>query len=780
MRDKFKKLIGIAMAGTMTFGALAGCSEKNYEGEKLDGYVSEAEVSSNGGFAVQKGDYVYFINGHEDYTASNEYGDVVKGALLRIKASDLAVGEYDKTDVVVPMLFVAQNFDAGIYIYGDNVYFATPTTDKDLDGNTENTWLDFKSAKLDGSEAMKGNYFRLENNAVEYRFVEVNGVVYCMYVDGGNLYSYNTKEDVTTTLVEGASDYFFDEADPENANVYYTMSVTYDIDSDNSSTASYNQIYSVNAAATAKGENGECTVKDENGNAYRTYKFSKSFMEEKNEEAKEKDEDEPYDLDDYTTYPYVNLGKLVLDGTGSFAAANPKTQYNDSEAGTPDETAPYGYTYTVQSYENDGLYFKRKDNLSAKEYLYYVSNAAVAAETWKSVTGNTAAQIVAKDTTNATADAVYYTKADGTHAYIYTVDNKIYRVEGESKITIEQSASSVTLWKIEGDYLYYYAAGTNGNNLSRINYKGASAQDYNLAFGSEEYFTSTVDFVDWNAAWYKPEMIGNVLLYSNAQSFGSETYNYVWAFNMNGASGVMNAAELNKIIDEWDDADDKISEISDGDSDVETVLDYIFRTGETTEYDAIKDEEDLFDDEQKAAIKSFVDDTTASYRQKYYINFVGKMSKADEEAIQTAWAEAIKPATDDDTTTETADDGLETWQIVLIVVSSVIVVAGIVGGVVYFVLESKKKKEKAQADKDTVNAYKKRIDTTDDKSIDVYADEETPAEETNEEATEEKLEETTEEVSEEPVETAETVEETSVETAEPVAENSEEETPKEE
>ena len=764
----------------MTFGALAGCSEKNYEGEKLDGYVSEAEVSSNGGFAVQKGDYVYFINGHEDYTASNEYGDVVKGALLRIKASDLAAGEYDKTDVVVPMLFVAQNFDAGIYIYGDNVYFATPTTDKDLDGNTENTWLDFKSAKLDGSEAMKGNYFRLENNAVEYRFVEVNGVVYCMYVDGGNLYSYNTKEDVTTTLVEGASDYFFDEADPENANVYYTMSVTYDIDSDNSSTASYNQIYSVNAAATAKGENGECTVKDENGNAYRTYKFSKSFMEEKNEEAKEKDEDEPYDLDDYTTYPYVNLGKLVLDGTGSFAAANPKTQYNDSEAGTPDETAPYGYTYTVQSYENDGLYFKRKDNLSAKEYLYYVSNAAVAAETWKSVTGNTAAQIVAKDTTNATADAVYYTKADGTHAYIYTADNKIYRVEGESKITIEQSASSVTLWKVEGDYLYYYAAGTNGNNLSRINYKGASAQDYNLAFGSEEYFTSTVDFVDWNAAWYKPEMIGNVLLYSNAQSFGSETYNYVWAFNMNGASGVMNAAELNKIIDEWDDADDKISEISDGDSDVETVLDYIFRTGETTEYDAIKDEEDLFDDEQKAAIKSFVDDTTASYRQKYYINFVGKMSKADEEAIQTAWAEAIKPATDDDTTTETAEDGLETWQIVLIVVSSVIVVAGIVGGVVYFVLESKKKKEKAQADKDTVNAYKKRIDTTDDKSIDVYADEETPAEETNEEATEEKVEETTEEVSEEPVETAETVEETSVETAEPVAKNSEEETPKEE
>ena len=737
MRDKFKKLIGIAMASALTLGAFAGCGEKNYEGEKLDGYVSAAEVSSNGGFAVQKGEYVYFINGHEDYTASNEYGEVVKGALLRIKASDLKAGNYANVDVVVPMLFVAQNFDAGIYIYGDDVYFATPTTDKDLDGNTENTWIDFKSAKLDGSSAMKGNYFRLENNAVAYRFVEVNGVVYCMYVDGGNLYSYNTSSGDTTTLVKGASNYYFDEADAENPNVYYTMSVTYDIDSDNSSTASYNQIYSVNAAATAKGEDGECTVKDEKGNVYRTYKFSTSFMEEKNAEAKENEEDEPYDLDDYTTYPYVNLGKLVLDGTGSFAAANPKTQYNDSEAGTPDETAPYGYSYTVQSFENGGLYFKRKDNLSAKEYLYYLSNEAVAADTWKSVTGNAAVEVIAKDTTNATADAVYYTKADGTQAYLYTADNKIYRVEGETKITIEQSASSVTLWKVEGDYLYYYGTGTNGNNLSRINYTGASAQDYNLAFGNEEYFSSTVTFVDWNSAWYEPEMIDNVLLYSNAQSFGSSSYNYIWAFNMNGANGVMTAAELNKIVDEWDAADDKISEIADGDSEVERVLDYVFRTGETTEYDAIKDEEDLFDDDQKEAIKSFVEDTTASFRQKYYINQVSVMSDADAEAIQEAWAEAVKPATDEETTTE-EEDGLETWQIVLIVVSSVIVVAGLAGGIVYFVLDSKKKKEKAQADKDTVNAYKKRIDTTDDKSIDVYADEETATDpETAEEVSEE-------------------------------------------
>ncbi len=769
MRDKFKKLIGVALAGTMMLGALAGCSEKNYEGDKLDGFDAAAKVKAgtNGGFAVQKGDWIYFINGHEDYTAENEYGEVVKGALLRIKESDLKAKKYDQTDVVVPMLFVAQNFDAGIYIYGDSVYFATPTTDKDLDGNTENTWIDFKSAKLDGSETMKGNYFRLENNATQYRFVEENGVVYCLYVENGALYSYNTKTDSTTMLVKGASTYYFDEKNPENANVYYTMSVTYDIDSDNSSTAVYNQIYSVNAAATAITNDGEYTVKDEKGETYRTYKFKKSFMEDKNDETKkaDKDADLPYDLDDYSTYPYVNLGKLILDGRGSFEASNPATQYNDVDAGTA--TDPHGYTYTIQSYENDGLYFKRKENTFAKEYLYYVSNAAVVADAWKSVGGNNSVELVSKDTATATADAVYYTSGAGVQGYAYVADNKIYKVEGDTKIAMEQSASGATLWKIVDNYLYYYAAGTNGNNLSRINYTGATQQDYNLTFGSEEYYSTTLGFIDWNSSWYKPEFFGNVLLYSNAQSFGNKSYNYIWAFDMTGANGTMTAAELNAVVDEYTAADEKISEIADKDTEVETVLDYVFRTGETKLYDAIKDEEDLFEDKQKDAIKTFVEDDTASYRQSYYINLVGVMKGGDADAIEDAWATAIRPATDDDTTEETEEEGLATWQIVLIAVSGVIVVAGLVGGGVYFALESKKKKAKEQAAEDTVNAYKKRIDTTDDKSIDVYADEDVKAEETEETtATEVEPQEevVVEEVTEETVEETETAEETAPDT----------------
>lgn len=58
-----------------------------------------------------------------------------------------------------------------------------------------------------------------------------------------------------------------------------------------------------------------------------------------------------FKADDYTTYPYVNLGDLVLDGRGSTEAYT-DTKFTDDEA---DKAAtPMGYTYTIQSYQNGG------------------------------------------------------------------------------------------------------------------------------------------------------------------------------------------------------------------------------------------------------------------------------------------------------------------------------------------------------------------------------------------------------------------------------------------
>ena len=48
------------------------------------------EVSSNGGFAVEKGDYVYFVNGIAASSDDNEYGKVETGAC--VVGGDVAAG----------------------------------------------------------------------------------------------------------------------------------------------------------------------------------------------------------------------------------------------------------------------------------------------------------------------------------------------------------------------------------------------------------------------------------------------------------------------------------------------------------------------------------------------------------------------------------------------------------------------------------------------------------------------------------------------------------------
>jgi hypothetical protein len=241
----------------------AGCTPSTYSLPKLDGEISAAAATSNGGFVVEKGDYVYFINGKETYTASNYFG-VTKGGLMRIAKADLTAGNYGEAEMVVPMVFASQNYDSGIYIYGDYVYFATPTSDKDKYGTVLNNMLDFKRAKLDGTETMGGYMFRSESNSDEFRFVEVgegeDAVVYCMYVENGILKSYNTKTGEKKVLVEGASSYYFDETDKENATVYYTMSVKDKADSEAPEEFAYNQIYCVTPDASATVNAGDILV----------------------------------------------------------------------------------------------------------------------------------------------------------------------------------------------------------------------------------------------------------------------------------------------------------------------------------------------------------------------------------------------------------------------------------------------------------------------------------------------------------------------------------------
>ncbi|MFQ7036102.1 MAG: hypothetical protein ACLRTQ_10755, partial [Candidatus Borkfalkia sp.] len=253
MRKSVKKFAIVFLALVMVLAVFAGCGG-DFSSKPLDGYSSSGEVTSNGGFVVQKGEWIYFINGSEEYTADNTFNKVQKGSLMRIKESDLAAGNYDKTDVVVPLLMVSQDYTSGLYIYGDYVYYATPTSTKNKDGKVENSYLDFKRSKLDGSSTMRDYYFRISDNTTVYRYVEVEGTVYCLYVDSGEkeIHSYNTATNENTVLAAGYESYVFDASDVTNPNVYYTMPVEKKVGYKKGSTnqEKYKQVYTVNAATT--------------------------------------------------------------------------------------------------------------------------------------------------------------------------------------------------------------------------------------------------------------------------------------------------------------------------------------------------------------------------------------------------------------------------------------------------------------------------------------------------------------------------------------------------
>ena len=773
MRNVGKKIFGLAAAATLlaTSVAFSACGKESYKGDELTDYVSNAEVVSNGGFVVEKGDFVYFINGAEEYTAANGYGSVVKGALMRISKTDLAAGDYTNVKMVVPSLLgtaegkgAGKSFDAGIFIYGDYVYYTTPTTDKNITGDVLNSQIDIKRAKLDGSEApMDQPFFRIKSHAATYRFVTVDGVdrnndneddVFCLYESDSKLQSFNTATKENTVLVSGAaSSFVYDESDPTNPNVYYTMSVVYDADSENSTTPDYQQLYCVNAAAkVAKVDADKASYEVEGG---RTYDFNEAWM-------KDNAEKNGYDLKDYTTYPYVNLGTLALDGVG-YASAK-RTQFNNAAEAETVPAEPQGYKYTITRYatsgENTGVYFTRtpvvqNGSETSIAKLYYLTDAR---EDWNTISGNAQVDLVANNTTNASANAIFEVNTNDAgkrvHSYIYLSGTILYKAtaaeNGEASNVIPMAyeiASGTTLWKTQGNYLYYYATGTNGNNLSRINYKG-DAEAYNDLLVSDEYKPVTLALVDWNSAWYYPEFVGDVLLYSNAQSYagGSTAYNYIYATKIGSTANIL---QDNKDLEAYNDYLENYSD----NADTQSFIKFLFEANaEVPEISKTEYFKDYLDGEERyeEIVAKFAgsEEETALRKANSYSSLVSKMIEDDANAIAEAWKNSL-PQPAKDATTESEWPDWATW---LIVIGSVLIVAA--GVAIPLAIVMKKKKAARLEAEATVNAYKrKKIDTTDDKSIDVYADDQ--AEETQTETAAEAADEAVEEVVEEVVEETE-------------------------
>lgn len=201
MKKILGKVLVCLLAVCMALGMVA-CGDSIEHSMTTPGNIV---AGTNGGFVAETENYVYYINGHTSYGDDNTFGTPVKGALMAAEKSSFATGNI-KTEVVVPKLFLANDYSAGVYIYGDYVYYGTPSTDKNNDGDIARSEMTFTRTKLDGSETE--TFFTVDTLSYIYRFIENNGVVYLVYYNTleQSLVCYNTSNGESAVIVKTVAD----------------------------------------------------------------------------------------------------------------------------------------------------------------------------------------------------------------------------------------------------------------------------------------------------------------------------------------------------------------------------------------------------------------------------------------------------------------------------------------------------------------------------------------------------------------------------------------------
>ncbi|MGN1234642.1 MAG: hypothetical protein ACI4U2_01510, partial [Christensenellaceae bacterium] len=377
--------------------------------------------------------------------------------------------------------------------------------------------------------------------------------------------------------------------------------------------------------------------------------------------------------------------------------------------------------------------------------------------------------IVAYNTDNASAAAIFLKDGD-THSYLYAANNAIFRAivtETEAGITtdtlrIVERATSPTLMYTQTvgayDYVYYSTSGSNGRYLYRGVYNGTES-DYNAILGNKNYAATQILKADYNSDWYLPEVIDGRLFYCDASAIGSYSYNYIATVSLPDTN-----SELAAFNDRYEEINDEITDLQSDHSDLSNLFSYYYETAgntpvfnayyvksgatganvyESTDYyKAILEEAAGLGYGETALYSSYYQDTfeafvsgTGDYADKfvdengvrynvrsYFINTIGAVTDEDMEVIDNVYKVGYVLTIDE----EEEDTALPTWAIVLIVVAGVLVAAAIVLTIVLLV----RKKNKAPVETKELLA----VDTRDDRSVDVYADEDEASQETKEES----------------------------------------------
>lgn len=183
---------------------LAGCGKSKKE--TIDTSIA---TYGNGGMVATRGDYVYFVNGYNSYTTFDEDNLNTKfnvGGLYRAKLNEDGGFDYDDNGSVVGAEKISSHLvgfeSTSIYVFGNHVYYSTPITEVDKDGNLQTSKLEFRRVAIDGGKTTQLYQSKSDADDVDYEFYYADGNVYLVINEDGTLYSIKCTGEVVKQKID--------------------------------------------------------------------------------------------------------------------------------------------------------------------------------------------------------------------------------------------------------------------------------------------------------------------------------------------------------------------------------------------------------------------------------------------------------------------------------------------------------------------------------------------------------------------------------------------------
>lgn len=183
---------------------LAGCGKSKKE--TVDTTIA---TYGNGGTVAMRGDYVYFVNGYNSYTTLDKENLSTKfnvGGLYRAKLNEDGAFDYDENGSVVGAEKISSHLvgfeSTSIYVFGNHVYYATPITEVDKDGNLQTSKLEFRRVAIDGGKTKQLYQSKSNADDIDYEFYYADGMVYLVVNENGTLYRIKCTGEVSKQKID--------------------------------------------------------------------------------------------------------------------------------------------------------------------------------------------------------------------------------------------------------------------------------------------------------------------------------------------------------------------------------------------------------------------------------------------------------------------------------------------------------------------------------------------------------------------------------------------------